>query len=182
MPKRRQQDWKDDVEAALQKPARLLPQTDDRSRRPRYCIWVVPSSFFAAPSNEQQPAQSELAQVEHRDTEVHPQSQQKSPAVPEDIQPVAFTSPCHSETEALNDSETSKEMKALEHGSWEEVATNLWPRAIVAYVALRDAVETVLGQRAKALPLGEAFGEGFGWKRDVSDSCEIEESCGNVRC
>ena len=22
-------------------------------------------------------------------------------------------------------------------------------------------------------PLGEAFGVGFGWKRDVSDSCEI---------
>ena len=26
---------------------------------------------------------------------------------------------------------------------------------------------------AKALPLGEAFGEDFGWKRDVSDSCEV---------
>ena len=28
-------------------------------------------------------------------------------------------------------------------------------------------------ESAKALPLGEAFGEGFGWRRDVSDSCEI---------
>ena len=24
-----------------------------------------------------------------------------------------------------------------------------------------------------SLTLGEAFGEGFGWKHDVSDSCEI---------
>ena len=27
--------------------------------------------------------------------------------------------------------------------------------------------------RGMALTLGEAFGEGFGWKHDVSDSCEI---------
>ena len=33
------------------------------------------------------------------------------------------------------------------------------------------AFATVRGR--PALTLGEAFGEGFGWKHDVSDSCEI---------
>ena len=36
-----------------------------------------------------------------------------------------------------------------------------------------QASATVRGRSAMALTLGEAFGEGFGWKHDAADSCEI---------
>ena len=47
-----------------------------------------------------------------------------------------------------------------------------------ATVVNRPQPSAAVRSRAlRPLPLGEAFGEGLAWKRDVSDSCEIARKC-----
>ena len=47
---------------------------------------------------------------------------------------------------------------------------------VSAFATARNRSQPSASDRSRALrplPLGEAFGEGLGWHRDVSDSCEI---------